>query len=153
MTTRHLASLALALAGSAFAPNAAAHCQIPCGIYNDDNVIEAMHTDYVTIEKACKQIEKLLEEPVKNAHQIARWITNKEAHATSIQDTVNHYFLAQRLKLDEADSNRESYLKKLTLCHKVIVTAMNCKQSTDLANAKRLHDLLHEFEKLFGTKK
>jgi len=30
---------------------------------------------------------------------------------------------------------------------------MNCKQSTDLANAKRLHDLLHEFEKLFGTKK
>ena len=36
-----------------------AHCQVPCGIYADDNVIGKMHTDYETIEKASKQIIEL----------------------------------------------------------------------------------------------
>lgn len=130
-----------------------AHCQVPCGIYDDNNVISKMHTDFVTIEKASAQIIELSKDPAKNAHQLTRWINNKESHAQAIQDTVTNYFLAQRLKLEEAESNKESYLAKLTLCHKVIVTAMKCKQSTDAANVKTLHDLLHDFEKHFGTKK
>jgi len=128
-----------------------AHCQIPCGIYADDNVIKKMHTDFETIEKASAQIIELSKDPSKNAHQLTRWIINKESHAQAIQETVLNYFLAQRLKPDEAD--KEAYLKKLTLCHKVIVTTMKCKQSTDAANVKALHDLLHDFEHQFGSKK
>jgi len=130
-----------------------AHCQVPCGIYADDNVIAKMHTDFETIEKASSQIIELSKDPAKNAHQLTRWIMNKETHAQALQDTVTNYFLAQRLKLAEAESNKDSYLKKLTLCHKVIVTAMKCKQSSAAANVKTLHDLLHDFEHLFGTKK
>ncbi len=130
-----------------------AHCQIPCGIYADDNVIEKMHTDFETIEKASAQIIELSKDPAKNAHQLTRWILNKEAHAQAIQETVLNYFLAQRLKPAEAVSNKEGYLAKLTLCHKVIVTTMKCKQSTDAVNVKTLHDLLHDFEHQFGTKK
>lgn len=130
-----------------------AHCQIPCGIYNDDNVIESMHTDFETIEKASKQIIELSKDPSKNAHQLTRWITNKESHAQAIQEKILNYFLAQRLKLAEAESDKETYLAKLTLCHKVIVTAMKCKQSTDAKNVAALHDLMHDFEKHFGTKK
>ncbi|MCH7227933.1 superoxide dismutase [Ni] [Haloferula sp. A504] len=125
----------------------AAHCQVPCGIYNDNNVIEAMHTDWVTIEKASKQIVELSKDPAANAHQLTRWINNKESHAQSLQETVLNYFLAQRLKSDDP-----SYVEKLKLCHSVIVTAMKCKQSTDPANVDKLHDLLHEFEAAFGTK-
>ncbi|MCX8238381.1 MAG: hypothetical protein OSB05_06135 [Akkermansiaceae bacterium] len=132
---------------------ASAHCQVPCGIYADDNVIAKMHTDFETIEKASAQIIELSKDPAKNAHQLTRWIMNKETHAQALQDTVTNYFLAQRLKLAEAESNKDSYLKKLTLCHKVIVTAMKCKQSAAAANVKTLHDLLHDFEHLFGTKK
>ena len=128
-----------------------AHCQIPCGIYADDNVIEKMHTDFETIEKASMQIIELSKDPAKNAHQLTRWIMNKESHAQAIQETVLNYFLAQRLKPDEAD--KEAYLAKLTLCHKVIVTTMKCKQSTDPAAVKMLHDQLHIFQELFGTKK
>lgn len=125
-----------------------AHCQVPCGIYDDDNVIGSMHTDYVTIEKACDQINELSKDPAANAHQLTRWINNKESHAQAIQEKVLNYFLAQRLKSDS-----ENYVENLKLCHEVIVTAMNCKQSTDAANVKKLHDLLHDFEKAFGTKK
>lgn len=125
---------------------AGAHCQIPCGIYADNNVIGAMHTDYETIEKACAQIDELSKDPAANAHQLTRWIVNKESHAQSLQDTVLNYFLAQRLKTDDPE-----YVEKLKLCHEVIVTAMKCKQSTDRANVKKLHDLLHDFEKAFGT--
>ena len=125
-----------------------AHCQIPCGIYDDNNVLGSMQTDFATIEKACTEIDTLSKDPSANAHQLTRWIMNKESHAQAIQDKVLNYFLAQRLKTDA-----EGYTEKLKLCHEVIVTAMKCKQSTDAANVKQLHELLHQFEKAFGTKK
>jgi len=143
--------LAAAL-GFAFPTSVSAHCQVPCGIYDDDNVIGSMHTDWVTIEKACKEIAALSEKPGENAHQLTRWIVNKESHAQAIQDKVLNYFLAQRVKLPADDAGKEAYLKKLELCHEVIVTAMKCKQSTDLANVEKLHDLMHSFEDQFGTK-
>ena len=129
------------------APNLSAHCQIPCGIYDDNNVIQSMHTDFLTIEKASKTITELSADPGKNAHQLTRWVMNKESHAQDIQDKVLNYFLAQRLKPDA-----EGYTEKLTLCHKVIVAAMKCKQSTDPKAVQSLHDLLHSFQESFGTK-
>lgn len=126
---------------------ASAHCQVPCGIYDDNNVIESMHTDYVTIEKAMKQIAELGEDPGANAHQLIRWVNNKESHAQAIQEKVLNYFLAQRLKTDDP-----KYVEKLKLCHAVIVTAMKCKQSADIANVEKLHDLLHSFQVSFGEK-
>lgn len=143
---KHLILLTTAAASLGFAAIAGAHCQVPCGIYDDNNVIGAMHTDWVTIEKAAKQIDELSKDPAANAHQLTRWINNKESHAQSLQETVLNYFLAQRLKTDDPD-----YDVKLKLCHEVIVTAMKCKQSTDAANVKKLHDLLHQFGKAFGT--
>ena len=124
-----------------------AHCQVPCGIYDDNNVIQSMHTDWETIGKAVEQIKELGEDPGPNAHQLVRWINNKESHAQDPQEKVLNYFLAQRLKEDDPE-----YVEKLKLCHAVIVTAMKCKQSTDAANVDKLHDLLHAFEKAFGTK-
>lgn len=144
---KHSLLLTIAALSLGFASTADAHCQIPCGIYDDNNVIGAMHTDWVTIEKACKTIDELSKDPSANAHQLTRWIMNKESHAQSIQETVLNYFLAQRLKADDP-----KYDEKLKLCHSVIVTAMKCKQSTDEANVKKLHKLLHDFEAAFGTK-
>ena len=144
---KHSLLLAVAALSLGFASTAGAHCQVPCGIYDDNNVIGAMHTDWVTIEKACKEIDTLSKDPAKNAHQLTRWITNKESHAQSLQETVLNYFLAQRLKSDDP-----KYVEKLKLCHEVIVTAMKCKQSTDAANVAKLHELLQQFEDAFGTK-
>ena len=145
--------LSVALLLAAVPTNVSAHCQVPCGIYDDDNVIKSLGTDFLTIEKACVQIVALAKDPSANAQQITRWTVNKEKHAQDIQEKVLNYFLAQRLKLPEADADKAAYMVKLTLCHEIIVTAMKCKQSTDAANVEKLKGLLDSFAKEFGTKK
>lgn len=130
-----------------------AHCQIPCGIYNDDNVIESMQTDLLTIEKATKTILELQKDPSKNAHQLTRWVNNKESHAQALQDKVLNYFLAQRLKPTTIDAEAEVYFEKLQLCHRIIVTAMICKQSPDEEAVVQLSDYLNDFEEAFGSGK
>lgn len=129
-----------------------AHCQVPCGIYDDNNVIGSMDTDVITIEKAAQQVIELSKEPSANAQQIVRWTTNKESHAQALQEKVLNYFLAQRLALPAADADQEVYEKKLALCHEIIVTAMKCKQTTDAANPAKLKELMVTFREMFGTK-
>ena len=129
-----------------------AHCQVPCGIYDDDNVIGSMDTDVTTIEKAAKEIIELSKDPSANAQQIVRWTTNKESHAQDLQEKVLNYFLAQRLKLPEDEAGMEMYNKKLGLCHEIIVTAMKCKQSTEAANPEKLKELMVTFAEMFGSK-
>ncbi len=149
--------LALATIISAFsfsaAPQAIAHCQVPCGIYSDDTVLTDLQTHQKTIAKAMDEINKLSKDAGKNANQIARWVVNKEEHATKIQDTMQQYFLAQRLKLSEIESNKDAYLKKLILSHKIIVLAMKCKQTTDADNAKALQGTIDAFTKEYKVKK
>jgi hypothetical protein len=130
-----------------------AHCQVPCGIYSDDTVLVDLHTHQATIEKAMGQITVLSKDAGKNANQISRWVTNKEEHATKIQNTMTQYFLAQRVKLGEADSDKEAYLNKITLIHQIIVHAMKCKQTTDTENAKKLHSAIDAFAKAYSKKK
>jgi nickel superoxide dismutase len=129
-----------------------AHCQVPCGIYSDDTVLIDLHTHQKTIAKAMEQINELSKDAGKNANQISRWVSNKEEHATSIQNTMGQYFLAQRLKLAEADSDKDSYLNKLTLIHQIIVHAMKCKQTTDPGNAQKLHEAIDVFTKAYTAK-
>jgi len=131
---------------------ASAHCQVPCGIYSDETVLTDLQTHQATIAKAMKQITELSKAPGKNANQLTRWINNKEKHADKIQEVMTQYFLAQRLKLAEAESNKEAYLKKLTLTHQIIVLAMKCKQTTDLANAEKLHQAIHDFTAAYKGK-
>lgn len=144
-------SLSAALLLSA-ASNLSAHCQVPCGIYDDNNVITSLHTDWITIEKASTQIIELSKDPSANAQQLTRWINNKESHAQAIQEKVLNYFLAQRLKLPADDAAKPKYVEKLSLCHEIIVTSMKCKQSTDPANVEKLGGLLKKFKEEFGTK-
>ena len=129
-----------------------AHCQVPCGIYDNNNVLGTMHTDFLTIEKASKEIIELSKDPAANAQQLVRWTVNKDAHAQDIQDKALNYFLAQRIKLPADGEVTEEYTKQIALCHAVIVTAMKCKQSTDPANVAKLKELLGEMKAAFETK-
>jgi nickel superoxide dismutase len=69
---------------------------------------------------------------------------NKESHATEIQEIVSGYFMAQRIKTDAAQ-----YEKKLAVLHQLLIGAMKCKQSTDLAHVDGMRSKLKEFEKLY----
>lgn len=149
----YITSTAIAITSLFAIPTAVnAHCEVPCGIYSDDTVFTDLHTHLQTIEKAMKQINELSKDPSKNMNQLVRWVNNKEEHATKIQHIVSQYFLTQRVKLDEAGTNKNAYMEKLALLHQMSVYAMKCKQTTDLANAQKLHDAIDKFHKAYKKK-
>ena len=73
-----------------------------------------------------------------------RWISNKEQHATRIQETVTQYFMTQRIKPDQ-----KMYTEKVTVLHQMLLAAMKCKQTTDLVHVATLRTLMKNFEKLY----
>ena len=123
---------------------AEAHCEIPCGIYDDHLRIHLIEEDATTIEKAMRRVVDLGRESPVNYNQLVRWVTNKEEHATRIQHTVSQYFLTQRIKPDQ-----EKYPEKLAVLHQILVAAMKCKQTTDLGHVAELRRLLKKFEALY----
>jgi nickel superoxide dismutase len=127
---------------------AMAHCQVPCGIYDDPARFTALKEHVTTIEKSMKLINELSAENDKNYNQIVRWVNNKETHANEFTEIVTYYFLAQRIKpADRADKAAMSkYLRELTLLHEMIVHAMKCKQTTDAEHCAKLRELIKAFE-------
>ena len=128
-----------------------AHCQIPCGIYNDDMRFTMLEEHITTIEKSMKLIVELSKEPSEHANQIVRWTLNKEKHADALAGIVTEYFLQQRIKpvasIDGEDGKK--YLEKLRLCHELLVASMKSKQTVDLQYVEKLRSSLGDFQKLY----
>ncbi len=135
-------------------PDVYPHCQIPCGIYNDEMRFTMMEEHIQTIEKSMKQIVELSKEPAENANQLVRWVLNKEQHADELAQIVTYYFLTQRIKpVNEDDAAAfKDYLVKISLLHKMLVVAMQTKQTTDLNNVEKLRSLLQDFHKTYFKK-
>lgn len=129
--------------------NALAHCQIPCGIYDDEQEFKVMEQHIATIEKSMAEINRLKADAAPDMHSIARWTANKESHAQKIQESVAAYFLTQRVKAPVADAPEAAfndYVKSTTLLHQILVAAMTCKQTLDPANAQTLKTLLEQYK-------
>jgi nickel superoxide dismutase len=140
-----LASMATILAASSMV---LAHCQIPCGIYDDPVRFSQLEEHVTTIEKSMKQIQELSQAGDKNFNQIVRWVVNKETHADELTEIVTFYFMAQRVKpADPSDRAAVGkYLKELQLLHAMVVHAMKAKQTTDLEHCEALRKLIKDFK-------
>lgn len=123
-----------------------AHCEIPCGIYQDSTRIQLIAEHITTIEKSMKQINELSKSET-NYNQLVRWVMNKEEHANKIQHIVSQYFLHQRIKItDPSDTEKYTkYIKELSLLHQLLVYSMKAKQTTDLIYIDKLKETLHLF--------
>ena len=121
-----------------------AHCEIPCGIYDDAMRITMITEHITTIEKSMNQIKELEKEKHNNSNQLVRWVINKERHSDELQEIVSQYFMTQRIKPDTKD-----YDKKLALLHQMLVSSMKCKQTTDLSHVSKLKELVKEFKALY----
>ncbi len=123
------------------------HCEIPCGIYGDSLRVAMIKEHIITMEKSMKQINLLSQERTINYNQLVRWVTNKEEHAKKIQDIVSQYFLHQRIKLTNPNSDKyDQYITNLTLLHQLLVYSMKAKQSTDLDIIDKLNETISFFE-------
>lgn len=131
---------------------ALAHCEIPCGIYDDHMRIHMLEEHITTMEKAIQNIQELSGKTTPHDYnQLVRWITNKEKHAEEFQQIVWQYFLTQRIKPVEPDKGKEyqDYLKKVELLHQLSYYAMKVKQDVDTRYTDKLKQLLAEFEQLY----
>ena len=124
------------------------HCEIPCGIYDDEMRIEMISEHIGTIEKSMNEIMHLQKEGLQSSNQLVRWIMNKEDHANEVQEIVSQYFMTQRIKPDAKD-----YDKKLGLLHEMLIYSMKCKQTTDVAHVSKMRDLVKEFKGLYFEEK
>lgn len=92
-----------------------AHCQIPCGIYDDHARVQSMLEDTATVEKSLKLIAELANKAdAQSQNQLVRWVMNKEKHAQQIISTISDYFLTQRVKPSQKD-----YTERLLKHHRV----------------------------------
>jgi len=132
-----------------------AHCQIPCGIYDDPARFKTLNEHCTTIEKSMKEIVKLTESDDPNWNQVVRWTKNKEHHADDLTHIVTYYFMAQRVKPTDQRNGEawEKYVKKVTLLHEMVVLSMKAKQTTDLEDVRNLREAIAQFHALyFGQK-
>ena len=143
-----LPMLALLVAPLTAPAEAEAHCQIPCGIYDDQLRALLIREHIGTIEKSMKKIDELSAVDQPDLNQIVRWVENKEDHADEIVDIVTAYFLSQRVKLpaEGDEAAQAAYDAKLGLLHGLLVYTMKARQGTDLATVDKLRGLSAAFE-------
>lgn len=141
MTKRYLGAVLATLLISLPA-SVQAHCQIPCGIYDDNARVVSMLEDVATIQKAVAQIANLAgKTDAQSQNQLVRWVVNKEQHAQRIIATISDYFLTQRVKASQAD-----YAERLRKHHAVIVAAMRAKQNAGAKMAAELKTAVQALE-------
>ena len=147
--------IGLTILAGLLASIAYSHCQIPCGIYDDQARFDMIAEHITTIEKSMNEIRKLSEQDKPNMNQIVRWVQNKEEHADELGHIVTYYFMAQRVKPTQKTEGKayNEYVKKLVLLHKMLVSSMKSKQTTDLANVEKLKALLEEFHSVYFGKR
>ena len=144
MKARALSLILTAIMLVCGATQAAAHCEIPCGIYDDQLRADLIAEHLTTIEKSMKHIMELGKKDTVNYNQLVRWVSNKEKHASEVQHIVTQYFMTQRIK-----PTATKYTEKVVVLHKMLIHAMKCKQTTDLSQVNALKSLLKEFEVLY----
>ena len=134
-------------------PNMAkAHCQVPCGIYDDHARIHAMEEDADTIAKAMAKAEALAgKSDAQSVNQLIRWTQTKEEHASHVITTVAEYFLTQKIKPAPAKDKKahDGYVKRLKACHGVMRAAMKTKQTVDAVHVTELRSALKTLASLF----
>ena len=130
-----------------------AHCQMPCGIYNDAARIIQIQEDFSTIKKAMTKIKELSQQQdATSMNQLTRWIMTKDEHASKIQKVVSDYFLTQRIKAKTEGSEHNTYVKQTTTLHQILVSAMKCKQTIDKQNVILGINLIDQFvERYFDS--
>lgn len=153
MRTTIRTTLAVALL-AVLARGAIAHCQIPCGIYDDLTRARLLREHVTTIEKSIRLIGELSAKKDRTPtedNQLARWVINKEQHADAMRDIVVEYFLQQRIKApkDRGAEGVRIYGEILAVCHEILVTSMKAKQTVDAEIPGKLRAQLKRLEALY----
>ena len=116
-----------------------AHCDIPCGIYDPNNLQMASHTIY-------RMTDMLIDE--EDIHQVARYTNVKEKHSDIIEE---------ELATLADDYFKEEHYKKYKNLEKLFEDAkglsVKSRQNIDLESANNLIEKVLEIAEIFYDSK
>ncbi|MEC7840079.1 MAG: superoxide dismutase [Ni] [Chlamydiota bacterium] len=116
-----------------------AHCQMPCGIYHDDMVIDQIDQYAETMYKAVSELNSNLFNSPKDKNQFVRWVLEKEKESDVATKLITEYFLQQKVKPDEDGTEN-----KVLALHKVLFLIVKIKQNTE---KKYVLEFMNEWKK------
>ncbi|EKX37742.1 ubiquitin-superoxide dismutase fusion protein [Guillardia theta CCMP2712] len=133
------------------------HCQVPCGIFDDPKLVAEVKEACATIRKAMVQINELYGNMnPQNFNQMTRWVNTKEEHCGKIINLMSDYCLCQRVKPVGAPGSpfteEKDFIDALKAHHSVMVCAMKCKQTIDVAECDKLDHAVGDMSKMYLPK-
>ncbi|MEJ2056478.1 MAG: superoxide dismutase, Ni [Desulfofustis sp.] len=125
-------------------PEAKAHCDIPCGIYDPTPA----QIDALTVVRMMDLMEGLAEGEDKSRvayhNSIDRYIAVKEEHAEKVKHEIRVIW-GDFIK----DAHVEKYPELPGLVHKIMQLGSKCRQTADRANGLALIDAVNQFAEIF----
>lgn len=128
-------------------PEADAHCDIPCKIY-DPQIAQIATLSVIRFMDLIAEVTGKESMSIADQAQLARLVREKEKHAALVKDEVRtiwgDYFKAPQF---------EKFPDTHSLVHSIMLTASACKQGVTREPAEKLLQLVNEFAKSFWTTK
>ena len=123
-----------------------AHCDVPCGIYQPDDAVQAADTASKMVEFIFEAYEQ--EDSIEKTNAIPRYVAQKEEHAKIAKETIlgiwTDYFKPEHL---------ETYPELHELVWKVGKLGSHVKQNVDLEKAKEFKIAIQDIETIFWETK
>ena len=123
-----------------------AHCDVPCGIYQPDDAVQAADTAIKMVEFILEAYEQ--EDSTEKANAIPRYVAQKEEHAKIAKETIlgiwTDYFKPEHLQV---------YPELHELVWKVGKLGSHVKQNVDLEKAKEFKVAIQDIETIFWETK
>ncbi|MGZ3634297.1 MAG: superoxide dismutase [Ni] [Parachlamydiaceae bacterium] len=124
-----------------------AHCQMPCGIYHDDMVFDQIDQYVETMYKGISVLNNNKFSNPKERNEFIRWVIEKEQASDEVASLLNSYFLQQKIKGNEPDTD-----KRLKAVHNLLTRCVAIKQNADLKFVEDFSDEWEKFKLLFHRK-
>ncbi len=126
-------------------PTAAAHCDIPCKIYDPSTAIIAALSVVRLMDIMAENADK---GGLEGQNTIARCVMRKEEEAEKVKHEIRiiwgDYFKAPQF---------EKHPNTNELVHKIMLTGSACKQGADRAKGVELVELVNQFAEAFWDTK
>lgn len=126
-----------------------AHCQMPCGIYNDQMIYDKIDQYYDTMIKGMHVINNNKFENVHDRNEFVRWVMTKDKESDEVANVLLTYFLMQKIK----PSNDPDSLELLKSIHNMLFLLVQIKQGTEIKMVREFGMEWDHFKELFHPEK
>jgi len=138
-----LAALALCLVS---VEKLEAHCQMPCGIYNDDMIYDYIDQYIKTMYKGVSVMNNSKFSNPQERNEFIRWVIEKEKKSDEIAAMITQYFLQQKIKGGEPDT-----AKRLASAHNLLCTLVTIKQHSSTEFIEEFSKEWDKFKLMFHS--